>query len=214
MNKDFPNTYEGIEIDVFEQVCDSHIIDDYIRLQELQQRRLFLTKYINQESVTEIIKPIMQYNRDDRDIPVEDRIPIMVYVATNGGEIDAGFALVDVIQNSATPVYTINFGYMYSMGFLIGLSGHKRYALPSSKFLMHDGWDSVLNSATKIYDYVDFTRRMEDRIKRYVLSKTLINDEEYDQKLRVEWYMFADEAKEKGIVDYIVGEDCTLDNII
>lgn len=214
MKKDFPNTYEEIDFAVQELVLDSHIIDDYVRLQELQQRRLFLTCGINQMSVIDIIKPILQYNKDDKDIPVENRIPIVIYIATNGGELDSGFALIDVILNSATPVYTVNLGYMYSMGFLLCLAGHKRYALPSSKFLIHDGWDMIGNSSTKIQDYIEFNKRVEQRVKQYVLNRTKISEEEYDKNLRVEWYLFADEAQEKGVVDYIIGDDCTLDNII
>ena len=38
--------------------------------------------------------------------------------------------------------------------------------------------------------------------------------EEYDSKFRVEWYMFADEAKEKGFTDYIIGVDCDIDEIV
>ncbi len=28
------------------------------------------------------------------------------------------------------------------------------------------------------------------------------------------WYMFADEAKELGVTDYIIGEDCTINDIV
>ena len=39
--------------------------------------------------------------------------------------------------------------------------------------------------------------------------------EEYDSKYRTEWYMFAEEAKKKGFIDYIVGDgDCDVDNIV
>ena len=38
--------------------------------------------------------------------------------------------------------------------------------------------------------------------------------EEYEKNYRVEWYMYSELAKEKGFVDYIIGEDCDLDEII
>ena len=41
-----------------------------------------------------------------------------------------------------------------------------------------------------------------------------MGSEEYDSKLRVEWYLFADEAKEKGFCDHILGVDCELDDIV
>ena len=52
------------------------------------------------------------------------------------------------------------------------------------------------------------------RIRDFVLDNSKLTGEEYDSKLRIEWYMFNDEAKEKGFVDYIIGEDCELGEII
>ena len=57
-------------------------------------------------------------------------------------------------------------------------------------------------------------KKLEERIKQYVLSRSTVTEEEYDSKYRVEWYMFADEAKENGFVDYIIGEDCDIDAIV
>ena len=146
--------------------------------------------------------------------PRLENMPILLYVSSNGGSVDPGFVLIDVIQQSKTPVYTINLGYQYSMGFLIGLAGHKRYATKTAKFLMHDGTNFIINSGTKAQDQMEFNRRVEQRVKEDILSRSKISSEEYDSKLRVEWYLFADEAKEKGFCDYIIGEDCTLDDIV
>lgn len=61
---------------------------------------------------------------------------------------------------------------------------------------------------------MEFQKRVEKRIKDYVLSRSNVTSEEYDQKLRVEWYLFADEAKEKGFTDYIIGIDCDMDEMV
>lgn len=100
------------------------------------------------------------------------------------------------------------------MGFLIGLAGHKRFAFQNAKFLMHDGSNFVYNSGAKAQDQMEFQRRVEERIKSYILSRSKLTSDEYDGKLRVEWYLFADEAKDKGFVDYIVGKDCSIDDVI
>ena len=100
------------------------------------------------------------------------------------------------------------------MGFLIGLAGHKRYATRNAKFLLHDGSNLVYNSGAKAQDQMEFQKRIEARIREYVISKSKVSEQEYDSKLRVEWYLFADEAKNKGFVDYILGEDCDINEII
>lgn len=209
-----PCGYYDIEIDIEKALIDGGMVNDIFYLKDLKQRKLFLSEDVNQYSVGDIVKNILQYNREDYGLPSEGRKPILLYVSSNGGEVDAGFELIDAILCSKTPVYTINLGYQYSMGFLIGLAGHCRYAMEHSKFLLHDGSNFIYNSGAKAQDQMEFNRKVEDRVKQYILSRSKLASEEYDSKLRVEWYMFSDEAKEKGFVDYIIGKDCDIDEII
>lgn len=212
MRNNEDNYYE-VQID-FGELMESSGLEEVFYLKDLQQRKLFLNADIDQFSVGDIVKHIMQYNKEDREIEVDKRKPIILYVTSNGGDVDAGFSLIDAIIASKTPVYTINLGFQYSMGFLIGLAGHKRYAMKNSKFLMHDGSSFVHGSGTKVQDEMEFRRREEARIKDYIISRSKLTSKEYDKKLRVEWYLFADEAKERGFTDYIIGVDCDMDEII
>lgn len=206
--------YYDIDIDLEQLLSESSSIDELFYLKDLKERKLFLNRDINQASVASVAHSILQFNRDDKYIPPEKRTPILLYLVSNGGEVDSGFELIDIIQNSKTPVYTINLGYWYSMGFLIGIAGHKRYATANSKILMHDGSYFVYNSGAKAQDQMKFQRKVEERVKKYILSRSNIAEEEYDSKYSSEWYLYADEAKEKGFIDYIVGEDCDIDEIV
>lgn len=206
--------YYDIEIDIGQALVEGGLVDEIFYLQDLKQRKLFLNSEIDQMSIADIAKHILQFNKEDRGKATDTRVPILLYVVSNGGEVDSGFELIDVIQSSKTPVYTINLGYQYSMGFLIGLAGHKRFATKNAKYLMHDGSNFVYNSGAKAQDQMEFNRKVEERVKQYILSRSKVTSSEYDSKLRVEWYLFADEAKEKGFVDYIIGEDCDIDSVI
>lgn len=206
--------YYDFQDDFDELLVKNGLIDEMFYLRDLHQRKLFLNTDIDQLSVEDAVKHIMQFNREDKNVDVSKRQPIILYVTSNGGEVDAGFELIDIILNSKTPVYTVNLGYQYSMGFLIGLAGHKRFATRNAKFLMHDGSNFVFGSGTKVQDQMEFQKRVEARIKDYILSRSRLTSEEYDNKLRVEWYLFADEAKEKGFTDYIIGVDCEIDDMI
>ena len=206
--------YYDIEFDIEKSLLEGGAVDEIFYLKDLKQRKLFLNADIEQFSVSDIVRHIMQINKEDKDIEPSERKPILLYITSNGGEVDSGFELIDVISNSKTPVYTINLGYQYSMGFLIGLAGHKRFATRNAKFLMHDGSNFIYNSGTKAQDQMEFNKRVEERIKKYILSRSSLTSEEYDSKLRVEWYLFAEEAKDKGFIDSIIGEDCDIDDII
>ncbi len=189
-------------------------VDGLAYLQNLRGRKLYLSEDIDECVIDNVVRHILQYNADDKGKSVEERKPILLYCSSNGGSVDPGFELIDVILQSKTPVYVMNLGFQYSMGFLIGLAGHKRFASKNAKFLMHDGTNFVINSGAKAQDQMEFNKRIEQRIKEYVLSRTKISSEMYDAQMRKEWYMFADVAKELGVTDYIIGEDCTLDDIV
>lgn len=208
--------YYDFEPEFEEKLIEGGLVDDVFYIRDLQQRKLFINSDIDEISVSETVKHIMQFNREDNlnSINPMKRTPILLYITSNGGDVGAGFELIDTILNSKTPVYTINLGYQYSMAFLIGLAGHKRFSMPNAKFLMHDGSSFVYGTGTKVQDQMEFQKRVEERIKDYVLENSNLNSELYDEKLRVEWYMFADEAKKRGFVDYIIGEDCDMDLVI
>lgn len=195
-------------------VTDRSSLEEVMMVKDMQQRKIWLHDEIDIETVSGAIHNIYQYNREDADLPVEGRKPILLYIASNGGSVDAGFALIDAIQTSKTPIYTINTGYWYSMGFLIGLAGKKRFAMPNATFLMHDGSNFIWTSGSKAQDQADFNRRVEARVKQYILDHSTLTSKEYDKKQRVEWYLFADEAKEKGFIDQIIGVDCDIDTVV
>ena len=205
----------AFDFDIEEILLQNGMVEDLLYLEDLRQRKLYLTSSINEDTTGPITRHIFQFNKDDRGMPIEKRLPIILYMSSAGGSVDAGYQLIDAIQASKTPVYTVNIGYWYSMALLIGIAGHKRFSLKNAKFLLHDGTNFVYDSGAKVQDRLEFNKREEARTREYILGETKITPEEYDSKYRTEWYMFAEEAKEKGFIDYIVGDgDCDVDNIV
>lgn len=210
------NTREGFEIELPEllQAFDEESkLDEYIRAQQISQRKIYLREQISAYSVADVIAQIIQYNVDDKDIPIEERKPIMLYISSIGGDEDAGFELIDVITSSKTPVHTVNFGWCYSMGFLIYIAGKKRYVSKHAKFLMHDGNSGAYDSTSKVKDRMKFVDKIEAKIKKFVIEKTSITSALYNKNVRVEWYMLAEDAKKYGVADFIIGEDCDIDEV-
>lgn len=109
------SAYE-IEVDINALIAEG-ALDSYFYLEDLKNRKLTLNQDIDQYVIDEVVSHIMRYNKEDKDVPPEERKPIILYIVSNGGEVDSGFELIDVILNSKTPVYTVNLGYQYSMGF-------------------------------------------------------------------------------------------------
>lgn len=206
--------YYDFEIDLSDILDDCGMVEQMFYLKDVKNRKFIINSDIEQLSVADVVRHIMQINKEDQGIAPEERQPILLYLVSCGGEVDSGFELVDIIAASKTPVYTINLGFWYSMAFLIGIAGHKRYCTKNAKFLLHDGMNGAYATSAKMQDKLNFDKRTEERIKKFVLEHTSITEEQYDDHYRVEWYMYSEDAKECGCVDYIIGEDCDLDEII
>ena len=189
--------------------------EDKFFQEDLEDRRLYINNEIDKEAIDMIVYHIMRYNRLDNGTPINKRKPIRLYIISPGGVVSDGFGVIDAILLSKTPVYTINLAECSSMGFLIYIAGSKRYALPHCEFLMHDGATGVYDSTSKAKDRLEFdTIQIADMIKKYVLERTSISSKKYNQQRRIEWYFLPEEAKQNGVVDFIVGKDCDIDEIL
>lgn len=191
---------------------------DFQRIEEAEDRRLYLYGVIlavgNDDSpftdtltTTYIIDQIIEYNRVDEGLAVEERQPIRLYINSLGGDVTEGLALISTIELSKTPIYTINVGQWSSMAFLIGIAGHKRFSLPKVSFLMHDGSISLYGTANKVKDRIEFENRIGSEIvKPFVLEHSKMTEEEYDELDRKEFYMTAKDALKYGFIDEIIDD--------
>lgn len=188
---------------------------DKFDIEDNEQRRIYLNDEIDENIIDSIVYHILRYNRLDKDIPVEDRIPIKIYINSQGGSVSDGYALIDAIRLSKTPIYTINLANCLSMALLIFIAGHKRYAMPHSEFLLHDGASGGFDSSNKMQDRMKFeSEQIESMTKDYIIQNTKISNEQYEMNLRKEWYFLPREGKDIGVVNFIVGEDCDIDDIV
>ena len=196
------------------KVLQLNYTDEY-EISDLLERRLYLNSVVDESAVELLVYHILRYNRQDQGLKAQERKPIKLYINTPGGQLCEGFGLIDAIKASKTPVYTINQAMCASMGFLIYLVGKKRYTMQHSQFLMHDGSTAGFDSVGKLKDRMEFeTQQIETEVRKHILEHTMITEELYEQKYRVEWYMLPKEAKLYNICTHIIGIDCDIDEII
>lgn len=193
----------------------NYCLADKDELYDREHRRLYLNSEIDESIIDGLAYMIMKYNRDDIGKAVDERDAIILYINSPGGSVTDGFGLIDIMLASKTPVYTVNQGICYSMGFLIFLAGQNRYAMKNSTFLCHDGSSFAFGSMAKLKDRLEFeTGQMEKHIMDYILSRTIISEKLYKKNYKTEWYMYPEEAKQYEVVTHIVGEDCDIEAII
>lgn len=190
------------------QLPDPSMVEYY---EKLKNRELMLNGDITDYFV-EFYYPILKWNRDDilNDIPKEQCKPIKIYINSDGGVVSAVLTIIDLISMSRTPVITIGLGKCLSSGGLLLMAGHKRYILPNTNVLIHDGSSGAVGDVGKLIDNLEFTKASELRIKNYILSHTKIKEDRLDANYRKDWWIFAEEAIEYGIADEIITDISTL----
>ena len=188
--------------------------EDTFMMEDIEDRKLYINYQID-KNVNELITyHILRYNTIDKDIPVKDRIPIKIYINTEGGSISDGLSLLSAMKLSKTPIYTITFGYCYSMGFLLFLGGSRRFASPDATFMNHSGRMAVEDNVDRVIDSVDFLKAQERKNDSFIMSRTKLTKKELTKSKRKDNFYFADQAHKLGIATEIIGVTCDIDEVL
>jgi ATP-dependent Clp protease protease subunit len=171
----------------------------------LSRRQIFWNEEVD-DGIVDFGMQIIKWNQEDKDMPIEQRKPIRIYINSDGGSLNAIMNFIDVIKLSKTPIYTIAMGRAYSAGGLLLMGGHqgKRFVFNNTTILIHDGSSGAMGDTGKVIDNLKFTEKQEERVKKYILSNTKITQKLYEKNYRSDWWLFSEECIELGIADFIV----------
>ena len=180
----------------------------------INDRVLVFNDSIDDNVIEDIIMYIIKWNKEDKDLPIEKRKKIRLYISSPGGNTFNGNILSNVILQSKTPVIGIALDLCASAAYYAFLACDERIAFQETSFLQHEGEISIENSRSKAKQTAEFFDSMEDKAKQFILSRTNITSELYDQVYDNEFWMDAEKAKELGVIHKIIGQDCDLDYIL
>lgn len=177
-------------------------------------RNLFFYKDVDQDSIGKLSEDIIKINDSDNKIIKEAQIygftykpePIKIYIDSYGGYVYQILGLISIINKSEIPIHTIATGAAMSSGFMLLISGHRRFVYELATPLYHQVssgcWDKIKDMEEKLEEIQRLQKILED----LTLKRTKINYEKlkdvYDRKF--DWYMTAQEALSLGVVDEII----------
>ena len=177
-------------------------------------RNLYLAKQVDQTSINEITKQIIDINDSDVEIIQIAKIygfdyqpnPIKLYVDSYGGEVYQCLGLLGIMEKSKIPIHTIVTGCAMSCGFLISIAGHKRYGFPGSTFLYHSVSSGSFGTTKQMEEDIIETKRLQKIIEKHTLKNTDITKDElqdiYEKK--IDWFIDSKQAKKLGVIDEII----------
>lgn len=189
-----PNNLENL------QLPSPELLTYYRNLED----RVIWIDYGVDETILEVSKLIMYFNKLDKDIPVGERKPIKLLLYSYGGDGQACFSLLDIIALSQTPIYTYNMGVAMSAGLLILLAGHKRYCLKNSTALAHSGSGGASGTFEQTEAQMKDYKRFVETMRNYIIERTSIDTRTLNKYKNKEWYLYAKEQIEYSICDKVI----------
>lgn len=166
----------------------------------LKTRQIILTGEINKELADSISRQLLILDAED------EKSPVYMYIDSPGGDVDAGFAIYDVIRFIKAPVYLIGMGLIASAATLILISVDKerRIALPNSRYLIHQPLGQMRGVATDIEIYAKDMEKIRAKLNRLISDATGTPLEQVTKDTDRDYWLDAEEAVRYGLVSKIV----------
>lgn len=171
-----------------------------IQKKQIDDRIIHLEGNINEETASYMTQVLLHLSELD---PTK---PIQVFINSGGGSVIDGFAIINVMQSIAAPVYTCAKGMAASMAALILSAGEKgfRYSLPDSVIMIHEGSTGSQGTTSNFKSYSKFSERIEERANKLLAKTTGKTIKQIQKDTIVDLWMFPEDAIEYGLIDKVV----------
>ena len=174
-------------------------LGDQVYSRLLGERIIFLGQQVDDDIANKITAQLLLLAAEpDKDI--------YLYINSPGGSVTAGMAVYDTMQYIPNDVVTIGMGMAASMGqfLLTGGTAGKRFALPNTDILMHQGSAGIGGTASDIKIQAQYLLRTKKTMTDLTALhsgqsvETILRDADRDR-----WFT-PEEAKEYGLIDEII----------
>ena len=181
--------------------------DIYSRL--LKDRIIFLGTAINDEVANLLIAQLLFLESEDPDKDIN------LYINSPGGVVTAGLAVYDTMQYIKPDITTLCIGQAASMAALLLAAGSqgKRYALPSSRIMIHQPMGGFQGQASDIEIQAKEILRMKETLNMILKLHTGKDLVQISKDTDRDYFMSGQEALEYGIVDHVIRNRDDLDKI-
>jgi ATP-dependent Clp protease, protease subunit len=174
--------------------------DIYSRL--LRERIIFLGDAIEDHLANLVIAQLLFLDSED---PEKD---ISLYINSPGGVVNSGLAIYDTMQYLRAPVSTICIGMAASMAAVLLAAGTKgkRYALPNSRIMIHQGSGGFRGNAPDALIQMKEWEFLVNRNIEILARHTSQAVDKVRQDTNRDYFMAPEDAKDYGIIDAVYSE--------
>ena len=179
--------------------------DIYSRL--LKERIIFVCGEVEDNMANVVVAQLLflEAENPDKDI--------YMYINSPGGSVTAGLAIYDTMQYIKPKVSTLCMGQACSMGSVFLTAGAKgmRYALPSSRIMIHQPLGGFQGQATDIEIRAREMMNTRQRLYELYVKHTGQDLKTVATSLERDNFMSPEEAKKFGLIDEVIHDRASMD---
>ena len=165
----------------------------------LKSRTIFISGEINQELAEKVSTQllILQEMGDE---------PIKIFINSQGGHVEAGDTIHDMIKFVKPKVIVIGTGWVASAGITIYLAADKenRYSLPNTRYMIHQPLGQCRGQATDLHIEALEIARVRERINKIISAATNQPLEKVQNDTDRNYWLNCNEAVDYGIVNKVI----------
>ncbi len=159
------------------------------------------------EVSTETIQPVIEWILYENFVSNKRKKELLLMICSEGGDMSAAFALIDVMNSSLIPIKTVGLGQIASAGLLIFLTGApgRRVLTPNTSILSHQfSWGSD-GKAHELFATVKEFELTQQRMVNHYIKCTGLSTEDIRKSLLPphDVYLTAEEALALNVCDAI-----------
>ena len=166
----------------------------------LKTRQIILSGEINKDLADKIVRQLLVLEADDA------KKTIYMYIDSPGGDVDAGFAIFDMIRFIKAPVVLVGMGLIASAATLVLLAvpKEKRVGLPNSRYLIHQPMSGMKGVATDIEIHAKEMEKTKALLNKLIADETGTPLEQVTQDTNRDYWLDSEEAVKYGLISKIV----------
>jgi ATP-dependent Clp protease, protease subunit len=183
-----------------EATTAAHTFDDQLASRLLHHRIVLLGTEVDDVSANRVCSQLLLLSAED------PRTDISLYINSPGGVVYAGMAIFDTMRLIPNDVSTLAMGFAASMGQFLLSSGTKgkRYSLPHSRIMMHQGSAGIGGSAVDIEIQAENLEHSKRQMERLLAENTGQSVETIRADSDRDRWFSAEEALAYGMIDRVV----------
>ena len=168
-------------------------------LKLLQTRTILVNGEVDQDLAEKVIAQLIVLDKESQD-------PIRIIVTSNGGHVDSGFAIHDMLHYVESKIVAIGAGWVASIAvpILFGATKENRYTLPNTRFLLHQPHGGAGGQVSDIRIEAQEILKIRERINKLISEETGQTVEKVAGDSDRNFWMSAEEAVKYGLVSKIV----------